>query len=110
MTFSRKLTMSKPWRSWIETNKIPLIFFILIMTHGSILGLSDDEAYYWVLAQKPALGYAYHPPAVAWFIAGAQKLLGWLVGNHHSFLVRLPAVLSSTLILAWGLSWLEEVG
>lgn len=90
--------------------KRPILFLLLFLVHASFLGLSDDEAYYWVLAQKPALGYAYHPPAVAWMITVFQKLLGWLVGEHASGLVRLPAVLSTSLILALSLKWLEKLG
>lgn len=79
------------------------------MIHGALLGLTDDEAYYWVLAQQPALGYAFHPPAVAWVIAAAQSVLGWLLGVNSPALVRLPAALFSAGILALGLRWVEMV-
>ncbi len=87
-----------------------LFFFLFLLIQGSTLGLSDDEAYYWVLAQKPALGYAFHPPAVAWFIALIQKSLSWLLGSHSIFLVRLPAALGLSSVLAMSLSWIEELG
>src|SRR3978361_2327780 len=88
---------------------IPLLLFTVILIHGSLIGLTDDEAYYWVLAQKPALGYAYHPPAVAWIISFFQTLLGWLVGTHRAGLVRLPAALSVGFILVLSLKWIERV-
>ena len=36
------------------------------------LGLSDDEAYHWVLAHRPAFGYAFHPPGMAWMVFAAR--------------------------------------
>ncbi len=86
------------------------VFFICMVAHSSVLGLSDDEAYYWVLAQKPALGYAFHPPAVAWWIGFCQWLLGSWFGKHCVFLVRLPAILSSTCILGLSLQGLKKMG
>lgn len=68
--------------------------------------MSDDEAYYWVLAQRPALGYAYHPPAVAWIIALFDRVPG--IGAT-SFGVRLPAaaMVFCVLILAYG--WVRNL-
>lgn len=87
----------------------PLVFAALTLVHGSLLGLTDDEAYYWVLAQRPAAGYAYHPPGVAWLIAGAQALFGPWLGAHSSGLVRLPGILCAALTLGLSLRWIEEV-
>lgn len=89
-----------------------LIFFVfaLLWLHGSFLGLSDDEAYYWVLAQKPALGYAFHPPMVAWVIALFQKGLGWMMTAPSTALVRLPAAFLTASILALGLDWVRKTG
>ena len=89
---------------------LPIAFFVLLLTHGAGLGLTDDEAYYWVLAQRPSLGYAFHPPAIGWFIAAVQKLLGPLFGGASPVLVRLPGVLSMALVLKLGLDWVAEVG
>ena len=30
------------------------------------LGLGNDEAYHWLYAEHPALGYYDHPPMMAW--------------------------------------------
>jgi 4-amino-4-deoxy-L-arabinose transferase-like glycosyltransferase len=90
--------------------RLPILVFGAILAHGSAIGLTDDEAYYWVLAQKPASGYAYHPPAVALCIAAAQAALGWLVGIHSEGLVRLPAALLAASLVAMGMRWFERVG
>ncbi len=95
---------------WLKINRIPIAVFAILLVHGSTLGLSDDEAYYWVLAQRPALSYAFHPPAVAWAIAAFQKALGWFLGNHNPGLVRLPALFSTAFILSLSLHWLKEMG
>ncbi len=89
---------------------IPWAVGILLFVHGATLGLTDDEAYYWVLAQTPALGYAYHPPAVAWSIAFFQKTLGWLFGLGSPALVRLPAAVFSALSVALAMRWLKGLG
>ncbi|MEO5969729.1 MAG: hypothetical protein ABIQ95_07350 [Bdellovibrionia bacterium] len=89
---------------------LPFLLFVLLLIHGSSIGLSDDEAYYWVLAQKLSFGYAYHPPAVAGFIAFFQFLLGGIFDSHISGLVRLPAALGSSLIFGMSLAWLRDLG
>jgi 4-amino-4-deoxy-L-arabinose transferase-like glycosyltransferase len=81
--------------------RLPLLVFTAILLQGAWIGLTDDEAYYWVLAQKPASGYAFHPPAVALCISLAQAAFGWIAGIHSEALVRLPAA-----ALAAGLVWL----
>jgi hypothetical protein len=92
-------------KSWLPA----LLLGALLWAHGSALGPSDDEAYYWVLAQRPALGYAFHPPAVAWVITFFQKLLGgWLFPESSTALLRLPAALLSAGILWLGLDWVER--
>jgi hypothetical protein len=88
----------------------PFCLFFLLLIHGSSLGLSDDEAYYWVLGQRLSLGYAFHPPAVAVLISVFQFLFGWTVGHHSAALVRLPAVLASSFILWMVMVWFREAG
>jgi dolichol-phosphate mannosyltransferase len=80
------------------------------MTHGATIGITDDEAYYWVLAQKPALGYAYHPPMIAWLIALSQALFGPIFGRASAFVVRFPAALCTASVLALALRWLQAAG
>jgi Dolichyl-phosphate-mannose-protein mannosyltransferase len=106
--FFRKLITSKRLRCLSTNPEIvcgSLLFLILII-HGATIGLTDDEAYYWVLAQKPALGYAYHPPMVAWVIAGAQ----FIFRGSSTAIVRFPAIFSAALVLVFTLQWLREVG
>jgi len=97
------------WSRLPSWSWIPLAVFLVLQFQGALLGLTDDEAYYWVLAQKPALGYAYHPPAVAWFIAAAEALFGG-VFDHSAALVRLPATLSAALTVALALFWMGRAG
>ncbi len=87
-----------------------LALFAILMIHGTTIGLTDDEAYYWVLAQKPALGYAYHPPMVAWLIALSQAIFGGIFGAASTAVVRLPAAICSSLFLGMAVSWLKQVG
>ena len=88
----------------------PFLLYLVLQIHGATLGLTDDEAYYWVLAQHPALGYAFHPPAVAWAIWLPQKLLGWLFGSATPGLVRFPAAAFSAAIFGLGIYWLKLAG
>lgn len=110
-------SLSEPFTSKLSrwSKDTPEIFFgialfLVLMIHGTTIGLTDDEAYYWVLAQKPALGYAYHPPMIAWLIALSQKCVGWLVGSASTGVVRLPAALCSSAVLSLALGWFKQVG
>lgn len=85
--------------------RLPLLVFTAILLQGAWIGLTDDEAYYWVLAQKPASGYAFHPPAVALCIALAQAAFGWLTGIHCEALVRLPAATFGALLVWLAMKW-----
>ncbi|MCM2321744.1 MAG: hypothetical protein NDJ90_00610 [Oligoflexia bacterium] len=112
MTSFLRPIMSKLSRSW-SINPIwamPAVFLAVLLLHGGLIGLTDDEAYYWVLAQNPSLGYAYHPPGVAWLIAASEALLGWAFGAHSEALVRLPGLLCMALTLGLGMKWMELAG
>jgi len=43
---------------------------------GASVHLTEDEAYYRLWAQAPALGYYDHPPMVAWWIWLGERLAG----------------------------------
>src|SRR3954447_19174445 len=88
---------------------IPVALFLVILVHGSTLGLSDDEAYYWVLAQRPALGYAFHPPGMAWMIVAARALLEWLLRPVSVVVVRIPAAFTMAVLLGLALRWIRDV-
>jgi dolichol-phosphate mannosyltransferase len=96
--------------SFLYFYRIPIGLFLFLILQAATLGLSDDEAYYWVLAQKPALSYGFHPPAVAWLIALFSKVFGQLLSSAPVLLTRLPAIVCVTLVFGMSLGWLFEVG
>jgi 4-amino-4-deoxy-L-arabinose transferase-like glycosyltransferase len=98
MAFFRKL----PAGSWI-----PLAVAAILLLSSAFVGLTDDEAYYWVLAQKPALGYAYHPPMVAWVIALSQVLFGRIFGTASTWVVRIPSCFTIGLVFYIALKWVN---
>ena len=71
--------------------RILALVFVFKLVLAAILPMSGDEAYFVVWAQHPDIGYYDHPPMVAWLLA----LL--LPFGHADWLVRLPAVVMSTL-------------
>src|SRR3989338_3365338 len=99
MTSSHKLSTLSVW-----------FIFLALWIHGATLGATDDEAYYWVLVQNPAFGYAYHPPAVAWTIWIFQKMFGWLLGTHSTAMLRLPACVISASMAALAIRWMRQAG
>ncbi|OFZ81045.1 MAG: hypothetical protein A2583_13735 [Bdellovibrionales bacterium RIFOXYD1_FULL_53_11] len=82
-----------------------LLVFTILLVHGALLGMTDDEAYYWFLAQDPGLGFAFHPPGVVWLIAFFQKMFGWIFGAATPGLARLPAFICGAGIMWLGLGW-----
>jgi hypothetical protein len=74
--------------------------FVIQWTHGSILGFSDDEAYYWWIGQRPAWGYAWHPPGVAWLVALFQA--------KSVAAARLPACLITALMVWSAGKWYQS--
>ncbi len=75
---------------------------------AATLGISDDEAYYWVLSRSPAFGYVYHPPLVAWIIALSERALSWL-HLPRELVVRLPGVLLSGTTLLLAAEWIRRI-
>src|ERR1700752_4400696 len=92
-------------RRWPASSWIPLLVPVILFLASGFVGLSDDESYYWVLAQKPALGYAFHPPMVAWMIFVAQKLLGWIAGPSSAVVVRFFSCGCMGVLFAFVLDW-----
>ena len=70
-----------------------LVFKLLL---AAVLPLTQDEAYFTMWGEFPALGYSEHPPMIGWIL---WPIL--LIGKTR-FLVRLPAVLA-TVIIGWGI-------
>lgn len=93
---------------------LPAFVFASVWLHGATVGPSDDEAFYWALAQSPSLAFAFHPPAVSWSIAAVEWALGWLfpvpaAGTASVALLRLTSALYTAFILALALSWVRAV-
>lgn len=65
--------------------------FLVKLALASLLPMSGDEAYFVVWAQHFDIGYYDHPPMAGWLLA---LLLPW---GHADWLVRLPAVLTSSI-------------
>jgi 4-amino-4-deoxy-L-arabinose transferase-like glycosyltransferase len=59
---------------------------------SSLVGLGDDEAYYWVWSQNLSWSYFDHPGMVAWLIRLSTEIFG-----NHAWSLRLPSVLSHVL-------------
>lgn len=62
---------------------LTLAFIVLRVCFVFGMNLIHEEAYYWLYAQHPALGYLDHPPMVAWLIS-----LGSFFFGHNEFAVR----------------------
>ncbi len=80
--------------------------FLLISAlclHAVILGLSDDEAYYWALSRQVRTGYAFHPPGVVWSIAFVCHLFG-------DYAVRLAPCLGSIAVFLLARRWVAHFG
>jgi 4-amino-4-deoxy-L-arabinose transferase-like glycosyltransferase len=84
---------------------IGVLLFLFLGFHALVLGPTDDEAYYWTLAQSPQWAYAFHPPLVAWLLALSQKCFGWIAGPNSNLVLRGPAVLGALatfwLVMRW---------
>lgn len=75
-----------------------LIAWLLInCIQGRLMGLHEDEAYYWLYSRFPAWGYFDHPPMIAFFIRTGYFILQSPLG------VRLLTILASaaTAWFAW---------
>lgn len=98
----------------VQTKKIIWIFsaliFLILFLQGAFLGITDDEAYYWVLSRHLAWGYAYHPPMVAWWIALFERPLSFLSGEVQPAWVRLPAAFISALSVGLAGVWFSSQG
>jgi hypothetical protein len=67
-----------PRREQVVKRLVGIIVAILVIRLGfaSALPLTEDEAYYRLWAQSPALGYFDHPPMIAWWIWIGRSLAG----------------------------------
>lgn len=77
-----------------------LLILLAAFVIGNLFGLvffppHTDEAYYWMLSQRPGLSYFDHPPLVPWMMAVFTSLLG-----NAEWAFRLPAAIG-WLVTAW---------
>lgn len=65
------------------------LLFVFKFAQLAFAGVFQDEAYYWMWGQHPALSYFDHPPLNAWLLGLSSAVFGWNV-----FALRLPVALS----------------
>ncbi|RZK42520.1 MAG: glycosyltransferase family 39 protein [Pedobacter sp.] len=83
------MLLSFPRKLWLF-----IIGFALIKIGiASILGLGNDEVYYWTYALKLEWNYFDHPPMVAWLIRATT--LDLLI--HNELAVRIGAIIASSI-------------
>lgn len=71
---------------------LSLIFIILLrLVLSGMVGLGDDEAYYWDWTRHLQLSYYDHPGMIAWLIKGSTAIFG-----DTAFAVRLPAIVCNS--------------
>ena len=85
--FARPADRTRP----MLRGRLSAFFFVLYavwlrLAFSGITDLIPEEAYYWMYAQEPALGYLDHPPMVSWLIGLSTAIFG-----NNEFAVRLPA-------------------
>jgi dolichol-phosphate mannosyltransferase len=84
----------------------PLAIAYLLVLRLIYLGqleLAPQEAYYWNYAQHLDIGYLDHPPLVAWLIAMSLAL------GQGEFFVRLPALLTWAVMLAFVVAFAQDL-
>jgi 4-amino-4-deoxy-L-arabinose transferase-like glycosyltransferase len=63
-------------RTWRQLAAFTACVLILRLLVSAGIPLTEDEAYYRLWAQAPALGYFDHPPMIAWWIWLGRSLIG----------------------------------
>jgi 4-amino-4-deoxy-L-arabinose transferase-like glycosyltransferase len=66
-----------------------LLLVVFKLVQLATTGIFQDEAYYWMWGQHPALSYYDHPPLNAWLLGLSSRLFGW-----NAYAVRVPVALS----------------
>jgi 4-amino-4-deoxy-L-arabinose transferase-like glycosyltransferase len=64
-------------------------------------GVFQDEAYYWIWGQHPALSYFDHPPLNAWLQGLAGAIFGW---NRFALRIMVALALVADIGLIWMIS------
>ncbi|MFO0874231.1 MAG: glycosyltransferase family 39 protein [Phycisphaerales bacterium] len=88
-----------PWWLWLFVAMLALRFVAMWFTV-----LIPEEAYYWMYAQHPSMGYFDHPPMVALVIGAGTAILG-----NTEFGVRIAGcllMLGASVLMYWfGRAW-----
>jgi len=63
-------------RTWVQLVGFVAGVLILRLLVAAWIPLTEDEAYYRLWAQAPALGYFDHPPVIAWWIWLGVRVIG----------------------------------
>lgn len=71
----------------VQALALLLVAFKLVQL--GVTGIFQDEAYYWMWGQHPALSYYDHPPLNAWLLGLSSLVFGW-----SNFAVRVPVALT----------------
>ena len=86
------------WRPLAPLVALKALVFGLILVRLVAIGSTNifqDEAYYWMWGQHPALSYYDHPPLNAWLLGLSGAVLGW-----SKLALRVPVVLAFVADLA----------
>jgi hypothetical protein len=78
------------------------LFLLLRLALMAFVPVMGDEAYYFYWGMHPAGGYYDLPPMIGWWIAPFAKI------SLHPFWLRLPNLLSLTLLSASIYEWLAQ--
>ena len=95
----------RPWCVWVALALIlaGALLNLVYLFHNCPIDLSDDEAHYWMWAQRLDYGYYSKPPGIAFVIWAAQRfgetfgITGDGSGAALMPVIRLPAVLFQVL-------------
>jgi 4-amino-4-deoxy-L-arabinose transferase-like glycosyltransferase len=91
---SGDVTRARDAPPWTLIGVVAALLVVRVLVAGS-LHLTEDEAYYRLWAETPALGYYDHPPMIAWWI-----WLGVRLAGDNPLGVRLMPILGCAVISA----------
>jgi 4-amino-4-deoxy-L-arabinose transferase-like glycosyltransferase len=84
----------RPAPPWALVAVVAALLVVRLLA-ASVVHLTEDEAYYRLWAQAPALGYYDHPPMIAWWVWLGVRLVG-----DNPLGVRLLPILGCTVTAA----------
>lgn len=84
---------------------VSLGLFAVRLAAAAWIPFTEDEAYYRLWSQAPALGYYDHPPMIAWWIAAGRAVLG-----DTALGVRILPALGNLLTARLTVAWTRAMG